>query len=223
MKSPTIKYPNHRCHIILTCGTLTNQQVQTGKKKDKALSERPGCLRRNASWNRRLKRCRSDRSNRERANEGGSLETIKPQLFHSKLPLWSLYSGFFNHFTVMNLSAGWWWNIPWHCRVCNAWPVPPGCASMIYLKRHEQKWLNLRQKQVDARGVNITQQRAERTNKNNEKHRAFFPAHPYFISLFYLFPPIHHPSTAYETQRWPKKTAVKQQTASYERCKHCTV
>lgn len=31
-----------------------------------------------------------------------------------------------------------WWNIPWHCRVCNAWPVPLGCASMIYLKWYKQ-------------------------------------------------------------------------------------
>ena len=41
----------------------------------------------------------------------------------------------FNYKTVLSKESVPQRHIPWHCRECNAWPVRPGCASRIYLKR----------------------------------------------------------------------------------------
>lgn len=71
-------------------------------------------------------------------------------LFNSKMPLWCVCVAlFYNHksYNAHCYTTFRWWNIPWHCRVCNAWPVPPGCASMIYLKWYKQldQWSSLNQ------------------------------------------------------------------------------
>lgn len=67
-------------------------------------NERPGCLRRNASWNTWTEKCRFDRPDREGANkqEGGSHKLIKTiKASHRCLTAKCLFSLFVLHYFII--------------------------------------------------------------------------------------------------------------------------
>lgn len=134
VKSPTAKHPHYHCHVIPNVTWMWCNEWSCCQRSWKAVvvsgemhHGAPG-LRGNLTD--------SEWINRE-VDATKRRDLSSPPLFNSKNAFLGFVWGILQSQSSDNPTV-WWWNVPWRCRVCNAWPEPPGCASMIYLKWQQQ-------------------------------------------------------------------------------------